>query len=55
MMLDPLYMLFIVPGLLLSLWASAKTRSAFAKYSQVVAETDFPFPFSPWMRRRPLA
>jgi Zn-dependent membrane protease YugP len=35
MMFDPLYLLFIVPGLLLSIWASARTKSAFAKYSQV--------------------
>jgi len=29
------YMLWILPGLLLSLWASWRTRSAFSKYSRV--------------------
>jgi len=29
------YMLWILPGLLLSLWASWRTRSAFSKYSKV--------------------
>jgi len=32
---DPTYLLFILPGLLLSLWASWRTRSAFNKYSRV--------------------
>ena len=32
---DPIYLLFIAPGLLLSLWASYRTKSAFNKYSQV--------------------
>jgi len=32
---DPLYLLFVGPALLLSLWASFRTRSAFKKYSQV--------------------
>jgi len=32
---DPVYFLFIGPGLLLSLWASFKTKSAFKKYSKV--------------------
>ena len=32
MMFDPMYFLFILPGLALSLWASFKTRSAFTKY-----------------------
>jgi Zn-dependent membrane protease YugP len=32
---DPMYLLFIAPALLLSLWASWKTRSAFKKYSKV--------------------
>jgi uncharacterized protein len=35
MMLDPVYFLFIGPALLLSLWASFKTKSAFNKYSKV--------------------
>ncbi len=32
---DPLFLLFSIPGLLLSLWAQAKVRGAFARYSQV--------------------
>jgi Zn-dependent membrane protease YugP len=32
---DPVYFMFIIPALLLSLWASFRTRSAFKKYSQV--------------------
>jgi Zn-dependent membrane protease YugP len=32
---DYQYLLFILPGLLLSLWASWRTRSAFNKYSRV--------------------
>lgn len=39
MYLDPLYFLFIIPPLLLSMWASWKTRSAFKKYSKVRAMT----------------
>jgi uncharacterized protein len=35
MFFDPLYLLFILPALLLSLWASFMTRSAFKKYSRV--------------------
>lgn len=35
MMFDPLYLLFILPALALSLWASWRTRSAFKKYSKV--------------------
>ncbi|MEE2777709.1 MAG: zinc metallopeptidase [Acidobacteriota bacterium] len=34
---DPIYFVFIGPGILLSLWASAKTKSAFNKYSKVRA------------------
>jgi Zn-dependent membrane protease YugP len=34
-LLDPLYMLFAIPGVLLSLWASVYTRSTFAKYSRI--------------------
>jgi Zn-dependent membrane protease YugP len=32
---DPLYLLFILPGLALSMWASFRTKSSFDKYSQV--------------------
>jgi hypothetical protein len=37
MFFDPLWLLFITPALLLSLWASFRTRSAFNKYSKVAA------------------
>ena len=32
---DPLYLVFMIPGLLLSLWASARTKSAFKKWGGV--------------------
>ena len=35
MFFDPLYLAFMIPGLLLSLWASFKTQSAFKRYSKV--------------------
>ncbi len=35
MFFDPMYLLFLAPGLLLSLWASWKTKRAFARYSKV--------------------
>lgn len=35
MLFDPTYLLFIAPALLLSLWASFRTRSTFNKYSKV--------------------
>jgi uncharacterized protein len=35
MFFDPIYLLFIAPGLLLSLWASFRVKSTFKKYSQV--------------------
>ncbi|MEL6714420.1 MAG: zinc metallopeptidase, partial [Planctomycetota bacterium] len=34
-MFDPVYFLFIGPGLLLSMWASSRVKSTFKKYSQV--------------------
>ena len=34
-MFDPVYFLFIAPALLLSLWASFRTKSAFNKFSRV--------------------
>lgn len=37
MLLDPLYLLFMIPGLLLSLWASMRTKSAFKKWGKVRA------------------
>ena len=35
MIFDPMYLLFIAPGLALSLWASWRVKSAFNKYSKV--------------------
>jgi Zn-dependent membrane protease YugP len=35
MFFDPMYLLFMAPGLLLSLWASFQVKGAFKKYSQV--------------------
>ena len=35
MFFDPTYLLFIAPGLLLSLWASWRVKSSFSRYSQV--------------------
>ncbi|RMG45334.1 MAG: zinc metallopeptidase [Acidobacteria bacterium] len=37
MIFDPTYFLFLTPALLLSLWATFKTKSAFKKYSRVPA------------------
>jgi uncharacterized protein len=39
MFFDPIYLVFIIPGLVLSLWASWRTKSAFNKYSQVPARS----------------
>lgn len=41
MFLDPLYFVIIAPGLLLSLWASWKTKSNFKKYSRVRSASGF--------------
>ena len=35
MIFDPIYFVFIAPALLLSLWASYRTKSAFKKYSRM--------------------
>lgn len=35
MIFDPVYLLFVLPGLALSLWASARVKSNFKKYSNV--------------------
>ena len=35
MVFDPIYLLFIAPGLLLSLWASFRVKSTFSKWKQV--------------------
>jgi len=37
MLFDPLYLILLAPPLLLSLWASFRTKSTFKKYSQVRA------------------
>jgi uncharacterized protein len=39
MMFDPLYLLFFAPGLLLSLWASARVKSTFREYSQIASRS----------------
>lgn len=39
MYFDPMYLLFLAPGMLLSLWASFKVKSAFRHYSQVPAQS----------------
>jgi Zn-dependent membrane protease YugP len=38
-MFDPVYLLFLAPGLLLSFWASSRVKSTFARYSQVLARS----------------
>lgn len=35
MFFDPMYLLFMLPGLALSMWAQAKVRSTFQKYADV--------------------
>ena len=35
MFFDPVYLLFTLPGILLGLWASAKTKLTFDRYSRV--------------------
>ena len=35
MLFDPMYFLFILPGLALSIWASVRVKSTFNKYSKV--------------------
>ena len=37
MIFDPLYLIAILPGLALSLWASARVKSTFARYDRVPA------------------
>lgn len=39
MIFDPLYIAFLAPGLLLSIWASIKVKSTFSKYSKVPIAT----------------
>jgi len=35
MFFDPIYLVFLAPGILLSLWASWNTKATFRKYSQI--------------------
>ena len=39
MYFDPLYLLFFLPGLALSLWAQLKVKSTFRRYSDVPAQS----------------
>ena len=39
MYFDPLYLLFFLPGLALSLWAQFKVKSTFRRYSEVPAQS----------------
>jgi Zn-dependent membrane protease YugP len=39
MFFDPLYLVFAIPGLLLALYASFKTKLTFKKYSQIASST----------------
>ena len=39
MFFDPVYLLFTLPGLLLALWASGKTKFTFERYSRVAARS----------------
>jgi uncharacterized protein len=41
MIFDPIYLLFILPGLGLSVWASMRVKSAFNKYSKVRSSRGF--------------
>lgn len=41
MYFDPYYLLFLGPGLLLSLWASYRVKSTFKRYSQVASMRGF--------------
>lgn len=38
---DPLYLLFLAPGMLLSLWASARVKSTFQRYSRVASRRGY--------------
>ena len=39
MFFDPVYLLFALPGLLLALWASGKTKLTFERYSREAARS----------------
>jgi uncharacterized protein len=39
MFFDPIYFMFIIPGVLLGLWAQMKLRHAYGKYSQIAVDS----------------
>lgn len=39
MIFDPLYFVFMIPGLLLSLWASSKVKGTFRRYGQIATRS----------------
>lgn len=39
MFFDPMFLLFMIPGLIISLWATFITKSTFAKYSRVMSSS----------------
>ncbi len=39
MFFDPMYFIFIIPGLVMAMWASWKTKSTFKKYSEYAASS----------------
>jgi len=39
MWFDPMYLVFMIPGFLLSLWAQLKVKGAFKKYSQIASSS----------------
>ena len=39
MIFDPLYLIIILPGVLIGLWAQIKLSHAYGKYSQVPVES----------------
>ena len=53
MIFDPIYLLFIATALLLSMWASFATKSAFKKFSRVPAASGLTVRARTPARRRP--
>ncbi len=41
MMFDPMYFLYALPGLIIALWAQAKVKSTFARYSEVASRSGY--------------
>lgn len=41
MIFDPLYLMFMLPGLALSLWASFRVKSTFNRYSKVRSRSGY--------------